>query len=93
MTAERNAMVAGLVEDTRLLSLDEVMEKCGISKPTVYNYIRNRNFPHSIRIGKAVGWSEPAVNAWLRAQLQPDPPGGPNTEAADAPSDQPEPTA
>lgn len=62
---------AGLwINGVRFLSHDEVASKLGISRPTIYNYIRARNFPRPVRVGRVFGWNEAAVDAWLAAELQ-----------------------
>jgi prophage regulatory protein len=50
----------------KILRLRAVLEKLGISKATVYRWIRTEDFPAPIHLGpRAVGWSEASINKWL----------------------------
>lgn len=57
------------LEDVRLMRREEVLQVCGISKSTMYNSIRQGQFPGPVRIGaRAVGWRKSEVVAWLAAR-------------------------
>jgi prophage regulatory protein len=53
----------------RLLRIDSVCERTGLSKSSVYKQMREGDFPKSIFITKgAKGWPETAVSDWINAR-------------------------
>lgn len=49
-----------------LLRRQQVLNRVGFSRSTLYSYMSRNLFPRPIRIGvRAVAWSEPAINAWI----------------------------
>ncbi|WP_419174424.1 AlpA family phage regulatory protein [Desulfosediminicola sp.] len=48
----------------RVIKLPEVMRKTGLSRSSIYEYIRQRRFPAQIKLGgpRAVGWLEHEVD-------------------------------
>lgn len=45
--------------------LDKVLEETGLSKSTVYDLMKKRDFPAAIRLGeKAIGWVDVEVKKW-----------------------------
>lgn len=54
----------------RLLRLKEVIERTGLSKNTIYDWIRKGAFPAQIELGgRSVAWSEAEVDTWIQAKL------------------------
>lgn len=49
---------------TPYLSLLQVMERYGISRPTVYRYIQHRNMPAPIKFGRLSRWPLIELEAW-----------------------------
>jgi prophage regulatory protein len=50
----------------KLYRLPEVIERVGLSRSTIYEYISRGDFPAPIKIGKrAVAWNEASINQWL----------------------------
>lgn len=50
----------------RILRLPEVMQRTGLSRSTIYAYMKYGNFPKPIPIGdRAVGWLESAIDEWI----------------------------
>ena len=50
----------------RLLRMVDVREITGLSRATIYRYIRNETFPDRIRLGpRRVGWRESQIVRWL----------------------------
>lgn len=50
----------------KILRLPAVLEMLGVSKPTIYLWIRKGNFPAPLKIGpKASGWSLAEIESWL----------------------------
>ena len=52
-----------------LLRLPEILRRIGVSKATVYRWIREGAFPEPVRLGaNAVAWLERDFEAWLTAR-------------------------
>lgn len=56
---------------TRLLRLDEVLERVPLKKPTIYRAIRLGKFPKPCKLLDARGsaWCESEINNWIAARL------------------------
>ena len=51
----------------RILRLNKVLERTGLSRSTLYRKIGEGTFPRQIRIAvRCAGWRESAVEAWLQ---------------------------
>ena len=56
-------------EKNRILRLQEVMDRTGMSRATLYNAMRKNEFPHSVQITtRCVGWLEADIEAWIKAR-------------------------
>lgn len=52
-----------------ILRLPGVCARTGLSAATVYRRIAAGHFPRAVSLGgKAVGWRESAINAWIAAR-------------------------
>ena len=50
----------------RLLRLDEVKSRCGLSRSSVYRMMRGGSFPEPLRVGlRAVRWRQSEIEDWL----------------------------
>ncbi|EGV28072.1 phage transcriptional regulator, AlpA [Thiorhodococcus drewsii AZ1] len=50
----------------RIIRLPEVVERCGLSRSSVYNLMAADRFPRSIKLSeRAVGWRESDIDNWL----------------------------
>ena len=50
-----------------ILRIKAVMQRTGLTRPTLYRKIAEGPFPKQIRIStNCIGWRESAVDAWLR---------------------------
>ena len=63
----------GRVDDgKRLLRLPEVMERTGLSKPSIYRLIKADKFPKQVRVGvRAVRWKAHRIDEWIEACEEP----------------------
>jgi len=53
-------------EKMKILKLPDVMERCALSRSSIYAFIQNSNFPKPITLGaRAVGWLESEISAWI----------------------------
>ncbi len=51
----------------RILRINTVLDRTGLSRSTMYRKMENGTFPRNIRIStRCAGWRESAINAWLR---------------------------
>jgi len=51
----------------RILRLNSVLDRTGLSRSTLYRKMRDGSFPKQIHISvRCAGWRESAVNEWLR---------------------------
>ncbi|RPH28249.1 AlpA family phage regulatory protein [Buttiauxella warmboldiae] len=59
------------MESDRLLRLHQVENKIGLGKSWIYQQIRLKQFPPSIRINsRHVAWLESEVDAWIRHRVR-----------------------
>ena len=51
----------------RMLRLNTVLDRTGLSRSTLYRKIEAGTFPRQIRIAqRCCGWRESAINEWLQ---------------------------
>ena len=51
----------------RILRINAVLERTGLTRSTLYRKIERGAFPKQIKLSeRCAGWRESAVNAWLR---------------------------
>ena len=51
----------------RILRLNAVLDRTGLSRSTLYRKIQTGTFPKQVRIAtRCAGWRESAVTAWMR---------------------------
>ena len=49
-----------------LLRRQQVIDRVGLSRSSLYSYMSRNLFPRPIKIGvRAVAWSETAINDWI----------------------------
>lgn len=54
-----------------ILRLPVVIERTGLSRSSIYLRMSNDEFPHSVSLGgRAVGWLEEDIEAWLTAKVE-----------------------
>lgn len=50
----------------QLIRLDQVLRITGLSKSSIYLFIKNSSFPKPIKIGKrAVAWKSSQIQNWI----------------------------
>jgi prophage regulatory protein len=53
----------------RILRLPDVKARTGLSRSSIYTYIKDGKFPHHIALGeRSVGWYESEVDAWVASR-------------------------
>ena len=56
---------------TLILRLPDVKRRTGLSRSTIYSRVEQQTFPRPISLGgRAVGWIEAEINAWLEQRIQ-----------------------
>lgn len=54
----------------RILRLEAVLDKTGLSRSLIYQLVSEGNFPCQIRLGlRSVGWIEAEVDDWINARI------------------------
>jgi prophage regulatory protein len=52
---------------SRILRLESVLERTGLSRSTLYRKMQDRTFPRALRISaRCSGWRESDVDEWIR---------------------------
>lgn len=58
-------------ESIRILRLEEVIEKTGLSRTAIYDRLRKDDFPEPVKLGpRAVGFVESEVNGFLSGLMK-----------------------
>jgi len=53
----------------RILRRPEVEARTGLSRSTIYQWMKDGQFPQPVKLGaRLVAWRESDVNAWLEAR-------------------------
>lgn len=62
----------------RILRRNQVEERTGLSRSTIYQRVKDGKFPKPINLGgpQAVGWIEEEVTAWIERQIKSSREGG-----------------
>lgn len=58
---------------TRMIRLSEVMQRTGLSKAAVYRMMQADLFPRGVHLiprGRATGWVEDEIEAWINRRIQ-----------------------
>lgn len=57
-----------MIQDEKLLSLEQVLAMVGVSKATIYNWIDAGEFPRPVQCGpRLVRWRKSEVDGWQLA--------------------------
>ena len=54
----------------RILRMPQVVEMVGLSRASIYNKIRDDEFPRQVKLGRLSGWLESEVQGWIREQIR-----------------------
>ena len=55
---------------SRLVRINEVMKRVGISKSTIYLYMERGEFPRPVPVGKrSVAWVESEIDEYIAARI------------------------
>jgi len=52
----------------RFIRLKEVLGRIDVAKSTLYGWIKDGQFPRTIKVGRNTFWSENAINQWMNEQ-------------------------
>lgn len=59
-----------------ILRRPQVEQRTGLSRSTLYQYIKDGDFPKPVRLGlRAVGWLESDISDWIAARVRGARPG------------------
>ncbi len=54
----------------KILRINDVKQKTGLSRSSIYAYIKEGKFPSSISIGpRSVGWLESDIEQWIDSRI------------------------
>lgn len=54
----------------KILRLPEVIEMVGLSKATIYSFMRNGSFPRNVSLGaNSTGWVKSEILDWINARI------------------------
>ena len=57
--------------DLAILRLPQVEQRTGLSRSTLYQYMKDGYFPKTVPLGpRAVGWLESDVSDWIATRVQ-----------------------
>ena len=55
----------------KILRLPEVKSKTGLSRSTIYAFIKTKQFPAPIQLGqRCVGWVEESIEKWIEDRIK-----------------------
>ena len=58
-------------KEPTILRRPQVQQRTGLSRSTLYQYIKDGEFPASVQLGpRAVGWLESDVSDWISARVK-----------------------
>lgn len=59
------------VAPPRFLRISEVVDRIGVSRPTIYRWVAAGEFPKQIQLGaNSVVWLESSVTEWMEKQIK-----------------------
>jgi len=68
---ELTAMHTKISNEPTILRRPQVQQRTGLSRSTLYQYIKEGVFPASVSLGpRAVGWLESDVSDWISARVK-----------------------
>ena len=57
-------------KEPTILRRPQVQQRTGLSRSTLYQYIKDGEFPASVQLGpRAVGWLESDISDWISARV------------------------
>jgi prophage regulatory protein len=64
--APTDAKIKMSTTGTRLLSKPEVLDRTGVTYPTIWQWMRDGRFPRSRTLGGKICWIESEVEQWMK---------------------------
>ncbi|WP_029406845.1 AlpA family transcriptional regulator [Thiomicrorhabdus sp. Milos-T2] len=54
-----------------ILKINEVVQKCNLSRATIYKKVKEGTFPKQIKLSeRSSGWLESEVNDWIESRVK-----------------------
>ena len=64
-------MAQSIQKEPAFLPRKQVETRTGLSRSTIYQYVKDGAFPKPVRLGlRAVGWLESDVSAWIATRVK-----------------------
>ena len=57
----------------KLIRIQQVAEKLGVSVSWIYKHLAKRDFPRPIKLtdgGRAIAWRESDIDAWIETRIE-----------------------
>lgn len=54
------------MQKDRIIRLPEVIERVGLAKTTIYQKIKEGQFPKQIKLSRTSGWLESEIDEWIQ---------------------------
>jgi prophage regulatory protein len=68
---DQESFVAAPLQDDRLLKVDDVIARLGVSRSTIWRLTQSGNFPRPVAISPGrKGWLKSQVDAWIANRLR-----------------------
>ena len=65
-----NPQAISIPSSKNILRLPQVIQKTGMSRATIYAYLKQSNFPAPISLGvRSVGWISSEVDQWIDSRI------------------------
>ncbi len=53
----------------RLIRISDVMQRTGLARPTIYKFMKEKEFPKQVNLGRAAAWVEKEVDDWIASKI------------------------
>ncbi len=59
------------LQNAKIIRLPEVKARTGLSRSTIYRFIKEEKFPAPVILGaRSVGWLESRIDEWIAARIE-----------------------
>ncbi len=45
------------------------MQRTGLARPTIYKFMKEKEFPKQVNLGRAAAWVEKEVDDWIASKI------------------------
>jgi len=58
------------IPSKRIIRLPAAIELVGLGRTAIYDRIKEGSFPKPVKLGRASGWVESEIQAWIEARMK-----------------------